>query len=506
MALTRFGSTRDFFRVWFFWKPQAVLIFFVIVGIAVLFSYIITPKYESTAKILILPRTSEGLIITGGSDEKRIAPVSREDIMTEIELLTGYAVIKDTVRSFGNGSLNLRVQSRGWHKKIIGFIMKQLKEALIFLGLKERLSGFDSNVKLLENSLEVEPVVLSNIVVARLRAESPKTVSVVLNRLLEVYEKHRNNAFTKTEGIVFFQDQTTNYQKKLLDAEKKLKEFRRTWDIIDIEKQNEASLELIADLDHELKLLEISCDEIENRTGVLRDALKDNSSEAVIAKEMRTIPVIVELEKGLVPILIKRSEILKRYTPSSREYRNINSQIEILRAEIRNEVTKAVKTDELELYSLRVKQKSLEEKIDTLRKKANFMSQKKMSLKELEREIELYRKNYMLYASKTEDARIYGERQRRNLANVSIVNRANIPVAPVFPKRLLILVVSIFVGFFAALGMPFLLEALDGRLKTAMDAEEQLDLPVICSFPEMRLEKADGDIDSGKDIRGNHKV
>jgi uncharacterized protein involved in exopolysaccharide biosynthesis len=302
-----------------------------------------------------------------------------------------------------------------------------------------------------------------------------------------VYEKHRNNAFTKTEGIVFFQDQTTNYQKKLLDAEKKLKEFRRTWDIIDIEKQNEASLELIADLDHELKLLEISCDEIENRTGVLRKAIKDNSSEAVIAKEMRTIPVIVELEKGLVPLLIKRSEILKRYTPSSREYRNINSQIEILRAEIKNEVTKAIKTDELELYSLRVKQKSLEEKIDTLRKKANFMSQKKMSLKALEREIELYRKNYMLYASKTEDARIYGERQKRDLASVSIVNRAIIPVEPVFPKRLLILFVSIFVGFFAALGMPFLLEALDGRLKTAKDAEEQLDLPVICSFPEMRF-------------------
>jgi len=486
VALTRLGSTRDFFRVWFFWKPQAVLTFLMIVGIAVLFSYIITPKYESTAKILILPRTSEGLIITAGSDQKRIAPVSREDIITEIELLTSDAVIKDTVRSFGNGSLDLRVQPRGWHKKIVGFIMKQLNEALIFLGLKERLSGFDSNVKLLENSLEVEPVVLSNIVVARLRADSPKASSVILNRLLEVYKKHHDKAFTKTEGIAFFQDQTTSYRKKLLGAEKKLKEFKKTWNIINIEKQNETSLELIANLDQELKLMEISYDEIENKIGLLKKALKGNSNEMVIAKEMRTIPVIVELEKGMVPLLIKRSEILKRYTPSSREYRDINSQIEIVWAEIKNEIKKALKTDELELNSLRVKQKSLEEKIDTLQKKASSMAQKKVGLGELEREIELYRKNYMLYASKTEDTRIYGESQKRDLANVSIVNRANVPVEPVFPKRFLILVISIFVGFFAALGMPFLLEALDGRLKTAKDAEEQLDLPVICSFPEMR--------------------
>jgi uncharacterized protein involved in exopolysaccharide biosynthesis len=132
-----------------------------------------------------------------------------------------------------------------------------------------------------------------------------------------------------------------------------------------------------------------------------------------------------------------------------------------------------------------VKQKALEEKIDNLRKKTSLMSQKKMELKELEREIELYRQNYMLYASKTEDTRIYGERQKRDLANVSIVNGATVPVVPVFPKRLLILLVSIFVGFFAALGMPFLLEALDRRLKTAKDAKDQLDLPVICSFPEM---------------------
>ena len=486
MALTKLLTMRDFLWVWFFWKTQAVLTFLMIVGIAVLFSYIITPKYESTAKILILPRTSEGLIITAGSDEKRIAPVSTEDINTEIELLTSEAVIKDTLRSFGNGSMDLRVQTRGWHKKIVDFIMKQLNEALIFLGLKERLSSLDSNVRLLENSLKVEPVIFSNIVVARLRAENAKAAPVVLSRLLEVYKKHHDKAFTKTESIAFFQDQTTNYRKKLLDSEKKLKEFKKTWNIVNIEKQNEASLELISDLEQELKLMEISCDESDNRIGVLKKALKGNSNETVIAKEMRTIPVIVELEKGLVPLLITRSEILKRYTPSSREYRNINSQIEIIRGEIRNEVTKAIKTDELELDSLRVKQKSLEEKIDTLWEKTSLMSQKKMALKELEREIELYRKNYMLYASKTEDARIYGERQKRDLANVTIVNRASVPVVPVFPKRFLILVISVFVGFFAALGMPFLLEALDRKLKTAKDVKEQLDLPVICSFAEMR--------------------
>jgi uncharacterized protein involved in exopolysaccharide biosynthesis len=208
--------------------------------------------------------------------------------------------------------------------------------------------------------------------------------------------------------------------------------------------------------------------------------------DVLINKEMRTIPAIVELEKGLVSLLIKRSEILKSYTPSSRDYRNINSQIEILRGEIRNEVIKAVKTDELELAVLLEKKRSLQRKIATLQEEANKLSQKEMTLQALKREIELNLKNYMLYASKTQNERIYQDRKKRDLANVSIAGNATVPVEPAFPNRLLMLVISMIVGLFAALGMPFLLEALDRRLKTAEDVKEQLDLPVICSFPEMR--------------------
>lgn len=489
MALTRLQSTRDFIRIWFIWKTNAVIIFLLIIGLVMLFAYGYTPDYESTAKILLLPRTSEGAIVSAGRDETRVASVSIEDINTGIELLTSEDVIKDTVRSFmknGGGGVSLNLPSTTWCDHVVDFIKKAINEILIFVRLKERLSLFDANVNLLSNSIEVEPVAMSNIILVTLTAERPKAAAVVLNRLLDIYVKHHNYAFTKKERTRFFEEQTSGYRAKLEAAEKKLKEFQAKSSIIDFAKQNEANIELLSDLRRELTEAEVLYDEIRSRIQILRKSLAENEHDIDITEAMRTIPSIVELEKSITSLLVKRSEIGSNFTPSSRVYKEVESQIEVLRGEIRNEIIKSIKTDELELKILLTKQKSLKNKMDGLQGEADSLNQKERILKELEREVELFRNNYMLYASKTEEARIYSEREKLDLANVSIADKADVSVTPVFPNRILMLVISVIVGFFAALGIPFLLEFLDHRLKSSDEVEALLSLPVVCAFPEIR--------------------
>ena len=487
MAFVRLHSTRDFFRIWFSWKTNAVIVFFVIVGLIMSFSYIYTPDYESTAKIVLLPRTSEGALVSVGDDETRVLKISMEDINTEIELLTSKDVIRDTVKSFtGKAGLSLKIQSTAWYDHAIDYIKKAINEVLIFLGLKERLSPFDVNVKLLGNSLTVEPVAMSNVILVTLTAERPRAAVIVLNRLLDVYVRHHNRSFTKEGQIKFFDEQASRYRKKLGDAEKKLKKFQEKWDIVDLKKQNDANIEFMLDLNQKLKQTEVSCDEITSRVIILRKALAENDHDIVITKEMRTIPSIINLENHITSCLVKRSEIIKNFTPSSREYGDIQNQIRELRGELKTEIAKAVNTDELEIEILLKKQASLKKRIAELQEEANSLNQKENMLNELKRDVDLFSNNYMLYASKTEEARIYTEREKHDLANISIADRASIPVEPAFPNRLLMLVISVVVGLFGALGIPFLLEFLDHRLKNAEEVEALLDLPVICSFPEIK--------------------
>ncbi len=492
MSLKTLHSTKDFFRVWFTWKVQAIAVFLIIVGVVMAFSYIYTPVYVSTAKILLLPRTSEGAIISAGKDETRVSSVSVQDINTEIELLTSYEVLADTVRSFmkkdggggGGGGVGLRAKNKEWYKRAMDQVKYYINKVLLFLRLKQKVSAFDANVALLSNSLEVEPIAVSNIILVSLEAEIPKAATVVLNRLLETYIAHHNKVYTKEEGVQFFDEQASKYGERLEAAEARLKQFQKKWNIVDLQSQKSSNIELIAELKKELTNLAISYAAMQNGLDVLHKILKADGPDFLITREMRTIPSVVELEKSIVPLLDKRSEIASSFTPSSREYRDIDMQIDALRDEIRNEARRAIKTEELELNTLKVRIESLQERIKKLQEETSALNQAEKTLEALERDVDLLEKNYKLYASKTEDAKIYRERLKLDLANISIANRASIPVKPSFPNRMLMLILSIFLGTFAALGTPFIMEFLDRTFKIPEDIDDILSLPVICTLSE----------------------
>lgn len=487
MALTRVNSVRDFFRIWFFWKSTALFMFAVILSVIMSFSYTSTPVYESRAELLLLPKTSEGMVFSTGNDEKRISPVSSVDINTEIALMLGNEVIGDTVKSLDKKGLGLKTARISRYAEISGYLTNGFNTLLETLGLVGGpRSPFDTNAAILKNALTIEPVFESNIIQVTLRSEVPEAAREVLNRFLSVYIKHHNSVYTNAEGIGFFEDQSKIYLGKLRTAEKQLKKFQRDNRIVDLAWQNESNIKLIADLERELKRIQISCDEAESRFRSLKGSFDGQEGDLAITREMRNLPSILLLEEGIIPILIKRSEIHKRFTTESREYRDINTQIEMLRAEVRNEIKKAIKTEELELKSLHVKRASLEKKIEQLSLSAIEINQNERILSELEREVKLARNNYMLYASKTEDARITSERLQRDLVNVSIADSPTLPVRPVSPNRMQALLLALALGLFTALGSPFLLESLDRKLKTTDDVEVHLALPVVCSFPELK--------------------
>ena len=485
MALTRLSSTRDFFRVWFYWKYHASFIFILIVLTVAVFMFMATPIYESRAKILILPRTTEGVIITADAKLDQIDVITTQDINTEIELLTSQNVIRDTVKAImekGQG-LRLNPQKESGSTNIVGYLKTTLHNILVSAGIKKTLSESEANIRMLKNALKVEPVAMSDIIIIKLKNKNPQVAAAVLDKLLKTYIRHHNKVFSKDEGINFYSDQATEYQNKLTQAEKKLKEFQSKWHIVDLQTQNVTSIDQISDLNNELKHIDILIDETETKIQMLRRGLKNDIE---ITKEMRTIPSIIELEKALVPLYIERSSIMRKFTKSSREYQDVDAQINLILEQIRNEIEKAVRTEELELNVLKVKQNSLSQKITLTQKEADNLIQKERYLNDLQRQVELLQENYMLYASKTEDARIYSERNKRNLASVSIAESASIPTKPFAPKKRLMLLVSLFAGIFGALGIPFILEFLDHRIKTSDEVQTFLSLPVICTLPEVK--------------------
>lgn len=489
MAITKLQSARDFCRIWFFWKRQAVALFLCIVGLVMAYAYNATPKYESTAEILVLPKTHEGEVISAGNEEKGVAPVTSQDIYTEMELLGSKAVLQDTVNAFGPAG-GIALEGR---RSLLGTITYPVR--LVGNGFLRLLrltppstSELTAQTMLLKQSTKIEPIVESSVISVAVQSEDPGRAQELLTKVLEMYMRHRTTVFTKKDGLTFYADQAKDYKAKLEEAEKALNEFQQEGDIVNLQIQNKSNIELLTKFKNDLKVLEISYDEAASRAGMLKQRILEDTHDidGNLTKEMREIPAVVELNKGIVPLLIKQSEISQTFTQESREFQDVNNQIIMLRGAIRAEIEKAIRTDELELESLRIKIDALRQQIELFHAETKELNQKEKRLNELMRQVQLYQESYLLYSKKSEDAKIFSQKSSRDLSNVSVSSQPTLPEQPVSPKRLLLLISSLFAGAFAALCLPFILESIDNKLKTADDIEKILGLPVVSTFSETK--------------------
>jgi uncharacterized protein involved in exopolysaccharide biosynthesis len=434
--------------------------------------------YESSAKIMVLPKPSDESVITPGADSRQYLSrgVSNQDINTEIQLLNSKVVINNTLKYYGKYD-SASNQTPEKQSKLNFFDKLSLKN--------NQLTDIEKKAKTLSGSLDIEPILNSNMITVSLESPYQGEVAEVLNKLLEYYLEYRIKSFSIGDTQAFYGEQKEFYGKKLSEALGKLKNFSGQWNIVNMESQTSASIALISDFQTQTNNLEVLIAENQARIDQIGKGFEIKGNQFVLSKEMRRMPVIVELAKGLVPLLIKRTEISKTFTKNSREYKQIDDQIAMLRREMKMETMNATKTNNLENQTLKIRRDLLKKKINDLKQESKNFQEKKEEYEALSLDVVLARNNYLKYGEKKEDSRLFAKRDASNLANVLIAEAATTPSRPKSPKPLIALTVSIFLGLFAALILPFILETMDTKLKTSDDVENILSVPVVCTYNEL---------------------
>jgi len=408
------------------------------------------PLFESEAKILLLPKTNDELVVSAGQGQRiyDVQPVEADDINTEIEIIKSEEVMNRTKAYF-----------------------------------EEHFLGHESDG--LIHDISIEPIPNSRMISVSLQSGNHDMVADVLNKLLEIYVAYHKILFTMEESQEFYDSQKEFHGRKLEEAKKKLEEFQRYNQVSNLTGQIDANISLASQLTQVLQNLEIEIAELDAKITMLKKGVKFEDGKVVLSSEMRNVPVIAELARGLVPLLIKRTEISKTFTKESREYKMIDDQISMLRDEIRKESFEVRNTNELELAGLRTRRNTLLGQLEALKLKTMDLQMKQQKVSALELDLDIAKKNYLLYGNKTEDSRLYAMRNKTNISNVVISQPAVRPEKAKSPKPLLAFQIALFLGFLAALLLPFLLETIDNKIKIADDMEAFFSIPVIASFRDI---------------------
>src|SRR5271157_1973532 len=70
-------------------------------------------------------------------------------------------------------------------------------------------------------------------------------------------------------------------------------------------------------------------------------------------------------------------------------------------------------------------------------------------------------------------------------ANITVVDRADVPLSPVAPRKNMILLLGLVGGLVVGCALAFVIESIDDRLRTSEEVEHASMLPSLAAIPHM---------------------
>jgi uncharacterized protein involved in exopolysaccharide biosynthesis len=468
----RQSSFRDFLHVIFKRKKQILLFFAITVCTVVIGTFVTRPVYEAKAQIL-MKMGRENLYIPPGGTSKVINFNRDNQINSEIELLKSRSLAENVIKSLGSENIYKNI-------KYIDAVLK------------------------FQKSLSVEGIKKSDVIAVSFKHKDPEMAAKIVNTLANAYLEEHLLVHKNPQSYNFFEDQSQVLKTKLEQSEAALETFKKQNRVTALDEQQKLLLKHIADLNAELNQTLGREAETKNRILQTRQQLDKTPETIAQGKEVDHNPYLISnLEARLVELQLKEKQLLIKYTPQSRLVKNVKEEIQMVQERLaQNEEKQYGKTrvglnttyqrlqeelfrNQAESKALAAKRKIQYNQLKDYQGKLGQLNQMEVKLNQLEQSVDVDRQNYRLYLAKFEESRISDAMDNKKMANVSLMQSALTPLKPVSPKKLLNIVLAIFLGGFGGLGLAFFSEFLDDSLEKPEDVEKELQLPVLASIPEL---------------------
>jgi len=140
------------------------------------------------------------------------------------------------------------------------------------------------------------------------------------------------------------------------------------------------------------------------------------------------------------------------------------------------------------LYAaLDAKKNTLQKELGDLKAEAFSLSVKEIELDRLNRQKQTKEELYKTLSSKLSEIEIQKSSQM-SAYDLKIIDKAFIPedARPDQPKWILIIVLGFMASFLLAFGAVFFIDYWDESFKAPAEIEDRLELPVLCTVPELK--------------------
>jgi succinoglycan biosynthesis transport protein ExoP len=443
--------------------------------------FLITPSFTASSTLLIEPEPPQVLDIKELINEED-STADYDYYKTQFALLKSRDLVASVIRDLDLMHNPLFAPGTGsvgpWHYAIteIGLLLPSSSAA------KPHDAPNGASAKAIAaylSRLTVKPKIGTRLVVISFRAPDP----VLAQRIVQAHVRHyihrdlelRNES--RRSAVEFLQKQLVEMKERVQTSEAALHAYRRKNGILsfNVANRNKVAQKRMDNLSKALTGVETKRIAAQAQVQLVR-AGNYESLPQVIAN-----PVITALKPRVQQLQAQYADLSAAFNPQYPKLVELKAELSMARKGLQNEIQQVANAVEREYKADTDEENQLRNEISAEKERDFALNDASLQDAVLAREVETNRQLYKNVLLRMQQIAVG---QRAPVSNISIVDRAVAPPLPSNPKKRRDLAISGLLALLCGIALAFILDQLDGRLKTSEEVEKYLQLPNLAVAPD----------------------
>jgi capsular exopolysaccharide synthesis family protein len=482
---------RDLLAIFLKHKWTILAIFTASAVFSVLTTYLASPVYRATTTLQIerfTPRVMDFKEVTPG-EQADMWSDSSDFYATNYELLRSRSLAERAVEDLGlrknPSSLGLSGDPSAAQPppaagvgNFVGGIFTWLRRGHEPVPVDPATRTDDAVVSAFQGSLAVEPVRKSRLVRLHFESTDPFFAAKAANALAQSFininleRRFEASAYAKT----FLEEKLLQTKAKLEDSERELVNFSRDSEIVNIDEKRS----IIGANLQEYNAAVAKAEQERIRAEVLMRQVQANPEMAALAQENKSLNALKAAKQKLEADYQDNLKIYKPAFPKMLQLKGqldeVDRQIKEALEEIRGVVVASYKT----AYSQEI---ALKKKLEGAKQDLLELQGRNIRYSILKREVDTNRTLYEGLLQRLKEVGIAGG---VGINNISVVDKAKVPLAPHKPNLSRNLPIGMAIGLLLALAVAWLIEYFDDSIRLPDDVERETGAAVLGAVPRLK--------------------
>ena len=469
-------SSRDILTILFKHKGKICGVFLGTVILVAVGSFIMPPTYEAMSTLMVKMGREHIYRSEVGSANPAVSFDQERIIESELQIISSRDLLEQVLKKIGPETL---------YPEIVDSPPKDI-------------SILEASLIEMKDDFKAIAVKDSNVIKVKFQHENPEVSAQTINLLVEyLLEKHLK-IFSNPQAA-FLEQQAQQYQDQLNSATIALQQFKRRHGLSALEEERHLLLEQRTNLDTSLKQIQHARQGLKSKLASLVAQISEVPKMISLSSISEHQKVIDEAKANLLRLQLEEQNLSTRYKDNSRLLKNVRNEIQIIQGFIKEQEAKfndrvttgknpvyqeleiEIHKSKSEYQALETQIRSVTQQIHELNEKLSRLDSHAKELDTLQLQVDSAEKNYTIYLSKVEDARVAEEMDQLKMANITVIQPAVVPAEPVRPKKALYILIAIVLGSVAGVSLAFVSEYFQGGYTRPEQASRALGLPVLTS-------------------------